>query len=229
MEKKICINCGKEYLPTYDKQQCCCKKCAAIIKAEKQKANRVLKHCEVCGNDMYVIPARINKKYCCRKCADIGRTTKVKKICEYCGKEFSVINKRDNTAKYCCRNCADKAKIAKPNCTCTQCGKEFYMKKYQQDSYNRNLGYFCSRDCVTEYKRKAYLGSGNHQYGLQGPLNASYHGDVIPQKNHKLIEQMVYCPEHPFCTNTGRVKQHRLIVEQNYKLFDIKYFIKINI
>lgn len=39
---------------------------------------------------------------------------------------------------------------------------------------------------------------------------------------------MVYCPNHPFCNKNGRVKQHRLIVEQNYQLFDTKYFTFVN-
>ena len=39
---------------------------------------------------------------------------------------------------------------------------------------------------------------------------------------------MIYCPGHPFADKTGRVKKHRLVVEENYILFPLKYFIEIN-
>lgn len=34
----------------------------------------------------------------------------ITKICENCGKEFSVIKSREFTAKYCCRKCSDESK-----------------------------------------------------------------------------------------------------------------------
>lgn len=198
------------------------------MKAEKQKANRLLKHCEVCGKEMYVTTANAGRKYCCRECADIGRTTLITKTCEICGIEFKVIRSRNKTAKYCSIECQNKALRGEDNCICTQCGKPFHMKQSRQKRYERNLGLFCSRECLSKYKEAAYSGSGNHQYGLKGPLNASFIDDILLLKNHKLIERMVYCPSHPFCSKSGRVKEHRLVVEQNYQLFDIKYFVKIN-
>lgn len=228
MEKRRCIICDKEYLPTYKKQQCCSRKCAAIMRGNQQKSSRILKHCKVCGKEMYVDFSHKNRKYCCRKCADIGRTTLITKTCEVCGAEFKVIKCRDETAKYCSIKCQRKSLRGEENCICTQCGKSFHMKQSQQNKYERNLGLFCSKECFSEYKKKAYSGSGNHQYGLKGPLNASFINDVLLQKNHNLIERMVYCPNHPFCSKGGRVKEHRLIVEQNYQLFDVKYFIEIN-
>ena len=38
---------------------------------------------------------------------------------------------------------------------------------------------------------------------------------------------MDYVKNHPFSNKNGRVKKHRLIVEQNYQLFDLNYFIEI--
>lgn len=228
MDNRKCIICGKEFMPTHTTQQCCCQKCAAILRGRNRKTERIIKYCEVCGKEMYLKPSKANTKYCCRECAEKGRTTQVKKICEYCGKEYYVIKSREKITKYCSRECSDKAKEGKPNCICTQCGKPFHMKPYLQNKYERHLGYFCCTECFNKYKETAYSGAGNHQYGLKGPLNDNFKGNIIPQKNHKLIEQMVYCPEHPFCTKNGRVKQHRLIVEQNYQLFDEKYFVIIN-
>lgn len=228
MDNRICINCGKEFTPTYSKQQCCGRKCAAIIKANKQKENRILKHCIVCGKEMYVTQVHSNQKYCCRKCADIGRTTTVKKKCEICGKEFEVIHARKDSAKYCSIKCQRESLKKENNCTCPQCGKEFHLKPYTLNRYGQSFGHYCSKECLNQARKTLMLGKKNHQFGLKGTLNSSFKGDVILQKNHNLIERMVYCPNHPFCNHVGRVKEHRLIVEQNYQLFDLKYFTIIN-
>ena len=228
MEKRKCIICDKEYVPTYKKQQCCGRKCAAAMRNRQKENNKTIKYCETCGKEIHVTQAHLNQKYCCKKCADIGKTTLITKTCAVCGAKFKVIKCRNTSAKYCSIECQRKSLHGEPNCTCTQCGKSFHMKQSQQDKYKRNLGLFCSKKCLNKYKETAYFGAGNHQYGLKGPLNASFLDNVILQKNHKLLERMVYCPEHPFCNARGRVKEHRLVVEQNYQVFDIKYFVKIN-
>lgn len=152
----------------------------------------------------------------------------VTKICEYCGKEFSVIDCRANTAKFCSRKCSDVSKKAKNNIVCSICGKEFHMKPFQLNSYNRTLGVFCSRQCLNKAKEIAYCGTGNHQYGLKGELNSSFAGKEIIQHNNNLDDIMVYFPSHPYANKAGRVTKHRLIVEENYTLFDSKYFEKVN-
>ena len=228
METKICQYCGVEYTPSYSKQKYCSNKCASIVRANKCKANRIVKKCEVCGKEMYLKKSSSHIKYCSRECTYIGRNTQIEKVCEYCGKKYHVIESRDGSAKYCSRECADKALHGIKNCTCSQCGKKFHMKKSQKDRYDRNLGIFCSQECLNKYKKIAYSGSGNHQFGLKGPLNASFNGDITYKKNHKLIEREVYCPDHPFCNKNGRVWEHRLVVEQNFQLFDTKYFTVIN-
>ena len=69
-------------------------------------------------------------------------------------------------------------------------------------------------------------GEGNHQFGLKGKLNSSFKGIEIIRHNHNIDDILVYDPAHPFADKDGRVKKHRLLVEQNYKLFDKKFFIK---
>lgn len=182
MEDKICVICDDKYRPSYSKQLCCGRRCTAIIRAKKRVSNRIVKYCEVCGKKMLLPLSSAHRKYCSRECANIGRTTKVKKICEYCCKEYSVIKNRENKTKYCSRGCSDKAKRGAPNCICTQCGKPFHMKLSRQNKYERRLGFFCSKECFNKYKEKAYSGSGNHQHDLKGPLNASFKGNVISQK-----------------------------------------------
>ena len=146
----------------------------------------------------------------------------IKKICEYCGNEFYVIEHREKTAKYCSKKCLGLARRAKPNVICTQCGKPFYKKPSQ--IVKSKHGNFCSRECLNLWKQVAYSGSGNHQYGLKGRLNASYAGDEIQQKNMNQIDDLIYCPNHPRASQSGRVRKYIVIVEENYSLFDNKYF-----
>lgn len=152
----------------------------------------------------------------------------VDKICEVCGKSFSVINCRKDTAKYCSRKCSDKAKKGQNNVICSTCGKPFHMKESQLKRYDRNLGIFCSKKCLNKMKEIKYCNTGNHQYGLKGSLNASFKGEETIAHNHKLDDIMIYAPYHPYANKSNRVKKHRLIVEQNYTKFNINYFEQIN-
>ena len=148
----------------------------------------------------------------------------ITKICENCGKEFKVIKCRENTAKYCCKQCSDESKKASNNVICSFCGKPFHMKNFRINKYNRNLGIFCSRECASKAKKIYYSGKGNHQYGLTGDKNASFKNEDLIYKNHKINDIYVYFPNHPYCNKSGRVKLHRLLVEEHYYLFPIKYF-----
>lgn len=148
----------------------------------------------------------------------------MKKICKTCGKEFEVPNYRVN-AKYCCKECADKGLHGELNCICEICGKHFHLKPSQIKKYKHHT---CSKECMNKLKSILYKGEGNHQYGLIGDKNASFKGLEIPKKNNDVIDIFVYDPTHPHTNKNGRVTKHRLIVEQNYQLFDSKYFETVN-
>ena len=148
----------------------------------------------------------------------------IKKICKICGCEFEVPHWREKTAKYCSIKCQRQSLHAKNNCVCPTCGKAFHMKLSHLKKYGHSFGNYCSRRCLNEARKELFKGERNHQYGLKGTINSSFGGKVILQKNHRLVERMVHCPNHPFCNKNGRVKEHRLVVEQHYSLFDCKYF-----
>lgn len=152
----------------------------------------------------------------------------IRNICEICGNVFFVPHWRQDSAKYCSKECCNKSHFAKPNTICTNCGKEFHMKQSQKNRSNRNCGYFCCKECLYEYKKTWFLGCNNHQFGLKGDKNSSFKGQEITERNHNNIDILVYCPEHPYSDLCGRVKKHRLIVEQYADLFDSKYFDLIN-
>ncbi len=145
----------------------------------------------------------------------------IKKICLNCGKEFEVPHWRKDTAKYCCSECQHNSNKKEPNCTCEICGKKFHLKPSQ---LKKSKHHCCSIECLNKLKSILYSGEGNHQYGLKGRLNSSFKGDEISKRNNNLIEIRVYDPTHPYCDKDGRVLKHRLIVEENYKIFDKKYF-----
>lgn len=151
-------------------------------------------------------------------------------VCKNCQKEFTVIDCRKDTAKFCCRKCADEyiRKTRDLNCTCTQCGKKFHMKPFQMKSYKRSFGYFCSRECITEYRKTAMKGTGNHQWGLKGELNASFKRGLLTRKNNHLQEVWVSCPERPdIGTRNARMTQHRYNVVSNWNRFDSNLFEKV--
>ena len=152
----------------------------------------------------------------------------IEKTCLMCGKKFNVIPARDITAKYCSRICSDKSHIKENNCICKFCGKEFYLSPYRIKRVSEKFGNYCSRECKDKNFGSKFTGEQNHQYGLKGKLNATFLDKDLIRKNHNLKETLVYKPEHPYCSKSGRVLIHKLIVEENYKLFDIKYFEEIN-
>ena len=161
-----------------------------------------------------------NKKSCgCRKLPKL-----IKKICPRCNKEFYVDNRHRNV-QYCSRECIRIKKA--PNVSCKQCGKPFYLKPYRIKRL-KGAGPFCSIKCHNEYKKTSYLGEGNHQYGLKGDLNASFKGDVVFKKNHSLTERVIYKPERVDCGVSGRIYEHRWLVEENWRMFPEEAFDIIN-
>ena len=149
----------------------------------------------------------------------------IQKKCLICNKLFEVPNWRNSTAKYCSHKCQTESLKGALNCECKVCKKLFHLKPYQMSSKTGNC---CSRKCLFEYKKELMKGNNNHQYGLKGSLNSSFAGNEIIKRNHNLIDIFVYMPNHPYANRNSRVLKHRLIVEQNYKLFDYKYFEEIN-
>lgn len=150
------------------------------------------------------------------------------KKCLICEKEYTRYGKQSLVSKTCSFECLGKYNQAKPDTVCTYCGKEFHMKKYRKERYSRNFGYYCSKSCCGNDRKNKFTGDKNHQFNLKGHLNSSFKGLETQKKNHKYYDIFVYFPTHPYCNKDGRVKKHRLIVEENYHLFNFKYFEKIN-
>lgn len=108
------------------------------------------------------------------------------------------------------------------NCSCVICGKSMYMKPSRLKRAKH--GITCSKECDAKNRSKWFSGENNHQFGLKGDLNPTFSG----YKHYKHGYVVVYKPDHPFCDKKGKVLEHRLVVENNWKLFDLKYFIEID-
>lgn len=150
----------------------------------------------------------------------------ISKSCLICNSVFEVPVWREFTAKYCSKKCQITSLKAEPNTNCTQCNKYFHKKESHKNK--SKIGNFCSNACLYEFKKDYFKGENNHQYGLKGHLNSSFKGDEILDVNHNNIDIRVYSPNHPYKDKDSRVLKHRLLVEENYQLFDLKYFDLIN-
>lgn len=150
-------------------------------------------------------------------------------ICKECGREFERSKRNDNIGCFCSNKCFEQWRVLKrePNCQCVVCQKPIYKKPY---TIKRNInGVTCSKECSLKLRSQYCTGKNNHQYGLTGDKNASFKNQPLLTNYGYIIE---FAPNHPFPhdrSNIGtRVLQHRLVIEQNYQLFDPKYFIIIN-
>lgn len=153
----------------------------------------------------------------------------VDKKCEICGKEFTVPHWRIDTAKYCSKECQHNSLKAKPNLVCPICGKSFHRKPFHINRCKGDLGYCCSKSCATKLMRVRMLGENNHQYGVKGDLNSSYKQGKIFSNNHNKIDVFIYIGDwYKKYNKSGRIPEHRYLVELNHLLYPSEYFEEID-
>lgn len=85
----------------------------------------------------------------------------------------------------------------------------------------------CSISCANIFRKHWTQGIGNHQWGLKGNKNKSFktYETCMKRGTNKYI--FVYEPWHPYAESTGRVRQHRYVVETNHLKFDDTYFHRV--
>lgn len=144
--------------------------------------------------------------------------------CIICKKENYVIDTKKFPKDFCSYKCYEEwTKFNKePNCKCSICGIEMYLKPSRLKRVKN--GICCSKECTNKLKSEYSKGSKNHQYGLKGDLNSSFKGEETI--HHEYVYE--YLPNHPRANSSGRVRQHRLIIEKNYKMFNPIYFEEVN-
>lgn len=82
-QKKICLHCGKEFIPTSNRQIFCTKECCKQARLDKAKADREAekgdhyyrqRKCEVCGSLYW--PTHSQQKFCSEECQKINHNKK---------------------------------------------------------------------------------------------------------------------------------------------------------
>lgn len=102
----------------------------------------------------------------------------------------------------------------KLNMKCPVCGKRFHLKP-SHAALGKN--HYCSIECHRQAKREYMKGEKNHQYGLKGDKNPTWHGG---KKKTIYGYQLVQCIGHPFAWDRSEyVFEHRLVAEK-YLLTD---------
>ena len=82
----------------------------------------------------------------------------MKKICEYCGKEFNADKK---SRKYCSNECKVKARTKRVKTTCDYCGKDIEVKRCE---LKRSKHHYCSKECMGKHKSIIQIGENNPCY-----------------------------------------------------------------
>jgi len=138
----------------------------------------------------------------------------VERVCKNCGKEFEILNWKDNSdngREYCSMDCVyDDAMPSgedhprwsggRPTRTCEYCGEEF--QRQEDKRKKRTVGYFCSNECYGEYLHEN-MGPEDANFWKGGVSFTEYYGDEWQPIREKALErdghtcQVCGCEETP--------------------------------
>lgn len=103
--------------------------------------------CKFCQNS-FLFSARLNRKFCNRKCYSEWRRRNWKRIsCLQCGK--SIVIKKHRNRKFCSRKCFFEFKTKKVKINCHFCNKIIYKKLFQTKLRQH---FFCSIKCYSNFR-----------------------------------------------------------------------------
>lgn len=137
------------------------------------------KNCFNCGKEFRIYKCLDDKgyeKYCSKKCfCEYKVKSRIKRICEVCGKEFHIVKSRlkaANHGKFCSIPC--KGKWMEKNCIgknnsnwsrvevfCENCGKS---KLVIQSDIGKRKGFFCNRECKGMWMSKNVRGETSYSW-----------------------------------------------------------------
>lgn len=144
-----CKTCGKEFVNSQEHRKYCSFDCSPCHRKRTRYAAHVC-YCIVCGAEIRTYPSK-EKRFCSVECRKIHKIQQRHlKICEYCGKQYTVIPSDSAASHYCSNKCyhAGKRKYPIKLITCKNCGKEFSANfSPVQNSYP----VFCSFECRVKY------------------------------------------------------------------------------
>ena len=99
------------------------------------------------------------------------------KICDFCGKKFTIYHKKRNTGDvYCSRKCSANSKKSNVLYECPICGKEFHIKpKRVKRLKDKNI--CCSKRCDAIKRRESQLGMKNSNFKHEKDFSSFYNLD----------------------------------------------------
>ncbi len=147
------------------------------------------------------------------------QSRKVKRICQYCGKEFIIYRawlRGGKAGKYCSRSCSAKAQpriSSRVKLICEECGKEYEVKNYRKDTSR-----FCSFKCLHKFIHRTNKGE-NHPFWKGGISKRNRHklqkwrDEILKRDNYKCIK----------CGSSHNLQVHHILPYSEYpdKRFDI--------
>ena len=150
MDTKLCLYCGKEFIPRKDTQKFCSNVCNSRYYGER---NKKYKTCPVCGKQCWCGSSR--RVYCSDECKDKikkPKQAKTKYYCHICGAEI-----KSRSKFYCCEECRmeyerrrareNSIKDYKPKIfICKVCGTKVIT------AYGDKRRNICSEDCIKAYE-----------------------------------------------------------------------------
>lgn len=79
----------------------------------------------------------------------------VKKICQYCGKEYYVVKSQEQRSKFCSDKCFRANKNKQVEYNCDYCGKPFMVTKSQVDKVQngQKRGLYCCSQCAKDVQK----------------------------------------------------------------------------
>lgn len=144
--------------------------------------------------------------------------------CIICNEEHCRDDVKSFPITFCSWKCYEEwTKFNKtPNCSCEVCKVPMYLKPYRLKRVKH--GITCSKKCFAKRQEKLMSGTGNHQHGLIGDKNKSWNGGIrISTYGYRMILDR----NHPRSSKSNKyIFEHILVVEQNYKSFDLNCFYK---
>lgn len=149
--------------------------------------------------------------------------------CKVCSKEFVRYGKQASKAVCCSTKCLGEYNKAKPNTKCTQCNKDFHLKESSKKRYKRSHGYFCSAECVANFRKEKYLGEGNPNFRKQvNRCSDGYKLDYIPKfgrikLHHKVTFEILginkipnnYCVHHRDCNVDNNTPENLVLISNS--------------
>lgn len=144
---------------------------------------------------------------------------KIKRICQYCGKEFLEYpcHTKIGKDKFCSKICYYKSKEGKKN-KCKVCKKQFYVRPF---TIKKNWGLFCSRKCQGIWAR------GRNNPHWKGGITSIY-VQIRNSLVYRLWRNAVFLKDNFTCQECGDNKGGNLRAHHLKKYSPILIKNKIN-